>query len=56
MVQFYERRVGSLHVLLKLVCGQHYRPDEVWFRHDQLSPDAAYRRATLRRLGPVQRR
>lgn len=44
MVQFYERRVGSLHVLLKLVCGQRYRPDEVWFRHDQLSPDAAYRR------------
>lgn len=56
MVQFYERRVGSLHVLLKLVCGQHYRPDEVWFRHDQLSPDAAYRRVfgTLPRFGMAE--
>lgn len=53
MVQFYERRVGSLHVVLKLVCGQRYRPDEVWFRHEQLSPDAAYRRVfgTLPRFG-----
>ena len=44
MIQFYERRVGSLHVLLGLVCGRGYKPEEVWFSHDQLSPDAAYRR------------
>ena len=44
MVQFYERRVGSIHVLLSFVCGQRYKPEEVWFSHEQLSSDAAYRR------------
>jgi AraC-like DNA-binding protein len=44
LIQFYERRIASLHVILKLVCGENYRPDEVWFTHDQQSPMAAYRR------------
>ncbi len=42
LAQFYERRVGSLHVILKQVCGQEYKPDEVWFSHDRLSPMTAY--------------
>jgi AraC-like DNA-binding protein len=44
LIQFYERRIASLHVVLKLVCGENYRPDEVWFTHDQQSPMAVYRR------------
>jgi AraC-like DNA-binding protein len=42
LIQFYERRVGSLHVLLKTVCGPAYRPDEVWFTHERQSSFAAY--------------
>jgi len=44
LIQFYERRVGSLHVLLKLVCGPGYRPDEVWFAHDRQSSLSSYQR------------
>lgn len=44
LIQFYERRVASLHVLVKHVCGAGYGPDEVWFSHDQLSPMSVYER------------
>ncbi len=44
LAQFHERRVGSLHIVLKLVCGAGYGPAEVWFSHQQLSPMAAYMR------------
>jgi AraC-like DNA-binding protein len=44
LTQFYERRVGSLHVVVRQVCGAGYGPDEVWFSHDQLSPMPVYER------------
>jgi AraC-like DNA-binding protein len=44
MIQFYERRLGSLHVILKLVCGPHYKPREVWFAHRQNAAISAYQR------------
>lgn len=44
MIQFHERRLGSVHVILKLVCGDAYRPAEVWFTHKQNAPAGAYMR------------
>lgn len=44
LAHFHERRVGSLHVVLKLVCGPGYGPHQVWFSHEQLSSMPAYQR------------
>lgn len=44
MVQFHERRLGSLHVILRLVCGEAYQPKEVWFSHKQNAASGAYTR------------
>ena len=44
LTQFYERRVGSLHAILKLVCGRDYQPEEVWFTHEQNAALSAYLR------------
>lgn len=43
LIQFYERRIASLHVILKIAC-EGYRPDAVWFTHEQNAADTAYRR------------
>jgi AraC-like DNA-binding protein len=44
LIQFYERRIASLHVILKLVCGDRYGPDRVWFTHERQAAMAVYRR------------
>lgn len=42
-VQTYERGVATLHGFLAAVCGPAYKPREVRFRHEPLSPMARYR-------------
>ena len=44
MTHFFERRLGSLHVVLGLVCGEAYRPKAIWFTHKQNAAMSAYTR------------
>jgi AraC-like DNA-binding protein len=42
-VQTYERGVATLHDFLAAVCGPAYKPKQIRFRHEALSPPARYR-------------
>jgi AraC-like DNA-binding protein len=42
-VQTYERGVATLHDFIAAVCGPAYKPKEVRFRHERLSPLPRYR-------------
>lgn len=42
-VQTYERGLATLHGFLSTVCGPAYKPKEVRFRHEPLSPLPRYR-------------
>lgn len=44
LVQFHERRVASLHIIMKSIFGGDYRPKQVWFSHRRQSPFDAYER------------
>ena len=49
--QFLERQLGSLNRGLRQLCGPAYRPLEVWFLNQPLSPPSVYRK--LFGLAPV---
>jgi AraC-like DNA-binding protein len=42
-VQTYERGIATLHGFLSTVCGPAYKPKEVRFKHEPLSPLPRYR-------------
>ena len=44
MMQMYERHVVLLHRLLTTLCGEQYRPIEIWFQHQRISPLYTYRK------------
>jgi AraC-like DNA-binding protein len=44
MLHMYERHVVVLHRLLVTMCGKPYRPVEVWFQHQRISPLHTYKR------------
>jgi AraC-like DNA-binding protein len=44
MMQMYERHMVLLHRTLDMLCAGHYRPIEVWFQHQRMSPLYTYKR------------
>jgi AraC-like DNA-binding protein len=44
MMQMYERHVVLLHRMLNVMCCGQYRPVEVWFQHQRVSPLYTYRK------------
>ncbi|HEY7799857.1 MAG TPA: AraC family transcriptional regulator ligand-binding domain-containing protein, partial [Hyphomonadaceae bacterium] len=44
MMQMYERHVVLLHRMLNVMCCGQYRPVEVWFQHQRISPLYTYRK------------
>jgi AraC-like DNA-binding protein len=44
MMQMHERHVVLLHRMLNVMCCGRYRPVEVWFQHQRISPLYTYRK------------
>jgi AraC-like DNA-binding protein len=43
-LQYFERNLAALHRGLKQLCGEAYRPVEIWITHAPIAAPAAYRK------------